>query len=412
MLVEGQTAAFSLPEADAATAALFYRLSELPEWADDQTLRRLHTLVTPLRTRHRQEGGVRGIRVSRRLEDIHNILLSEFMNPEPLLVDRLLNSGYLVFEREPKREKLRDMLLMGIMPHCVRRQSSEIMQQSQLSADFAKVCWFNFAAHLGLLLRRYNLWQSEFRWLEGDAWQRVHVESRLLFQLEQGKDRVADIILDKTGDTRQQRHHFLERMNWLPGYLDTRARYEPLPGWNDPPDNNANSVPKGKAQSPEKQQLDELVAWVRQIGAQQKDSPDWSKFQAKSSSRQATLARPQKLAVDDFTFVHIMIFLPAVYKEAWGGEARGLLNLAAQVGRNDPRRNLSIVWTPPLILPFPNQPNGQQEPEKKESSWMYAAPYHSDVISPFARQPRGPAEVAAALVTTWLDEIIREIKHA
>src|SRR4029079_7111242 len=55
-----------------------------------------------------------GSSLSRRL------VLAEFLNPPLVLVDRLLNSGYLVHERRPRRAKLRDALVVGLMPHEVR----------------------------------------------------------------------------------------------------------------------------------------------------------------------------------------------------------------------------------------------------------------------------------------------------
>lgn len=410
MLAEESNSGLSLPEAEPSTSALFYRLDEPPEWTDDQQLRRLHSFVAPMRTQHRQGGGVRGIRVTRRLEDIHSIIVSEFANPEPLLADRLLNSGYFILEREPKREKLRDMLLIGIMPDCVRRQGGVESQQSTLSADFAKVCWFNLAARLGLLLRRQNLWQSEFRWIEGDSWQRIHVESRLLFQLNEHKHHISDIIFDKTTDSRQQRYHFLKQMNWLPGYLDTRARYEPLKKWNSSlEDTNAEVAPRIQTSG---QQLDELVHWVRQVKTQQVDNPDWLGSRAKSSHYRSTQTRRQKLTFHDFAFVHIMVFLPATYHREWAVGVRGMLNLATQIGRKDSKRNLAVVWVPPLILPPLERLSAHEENSEKPCSWMYAAPYHRDV-TPFRHlHPRTPDEIASELVTVWLDEIIEEITHA
>jgi hypothetical protein len=409
MLVKEQSLNFSLPETDPPTAALFHRLDELPQWADDQTLRRLHTLITPIRTRHRQEGGVRGIRTSRRLEDIHNILLSEFMIPEELLVDRLLNSGYLIYEREPKREKLRDMLLMGIMPGLVRHQTTEKQfSHNQLSADFAKTCWFNLAAHLGLLLRQYNLWRSEFRWIEGDLWDRIRVESHLLLEMEQNKRRVSDVILDKVEGSRQRRHFFLQQMNWLPDYLDTRARYHPLDGWNDSPPQFTDDLSYKEEQSLEKQQLQEIVDWVRRTQLQQMDNPRWKELHVKSSRNQAILPKPEKLAIDEFNFIHIVVFLPAVYREAWGGEAQGMLNIATRMRRENRLRNMSIMWVPTTIISA-----NTSDTETKQSQvedWWFTAPHHPQRRL-LNRSINDPTEIADTLVKSWLDELMREIQH-
>lgn len=413
MLNDRDSQTHGLAQAEPLAAALLYRLEQLPERPEDQTLRRLHTLVTPIRTRHRQEGGVRGIRVSRRLEDIHDILLSEFMNPEPLLIDRLLNTGYLIFEREPKREKLRDLLLMGIMPDITRRQCDEQLQQSQLSADFAKVSWFNFAAHLGLLLRHYQLWQSEFRWIEGDPWQRSRVDSRILRDLQREKMRVSDIVLDRAGESRQRRHHFLRRMNWLPDFLNMRGRYEPLTGWNDVPieDSRIALAQESETETEPKKILRELVDWVRATQAQQKDNPHWKEAQrAALRQRPAAQSQNRKLAVDDFTFVHIMLFLPATYRHEWGGDARARLNVAAQLGRNDPRRNLSVVWVPTTIVP-PVEYDSDGKPLTRSDVWSFHAPRYPDGAL-LRRRLNDPAEIADTLVQAWLDELMREIEYA
>ena len=55
-----------------------------------------------------QGGRVEGFRQGRGEGQLGSMVLSEFLNPPLVLVDRLLNSGYLVHERRPRRAKLRD----------------------------------------------------------------------------------------------------------------------------------------------------------------------------------------------------------------------------------------------------------------------------------------------------------------
>src|SRR6185436_19227566 len=113
-------------------------------------------------------GRVEGLAQGRGEGQLGSMVLSEFLNPPLVLVDRLLNSGYLVHERRPRRAKLRDALVVGLMPHEVRATPQ---------GAFAKACWLDCMSRLPRRLSSARLRDSEFRWIEGDAGGRARCAS-------------------------------------------------------------------------------------------------------------------------------------------------------------------------------------------------------------------------------------------
>jgi hypothetical protein len=69
----------------------------------------------------------------------------------------LINNGYLALRRQAKREKLRDIMVVGLMP-------AEV--QPGLSVDFIKACWLDFISRFGMMLVQNRRVRSEFRWLD------------------------------------------------------------------------------------------------------------------------------------------------------------------------------------------------------------------------------------------------------
>lgn len=84
------------------------------------------------RVRDRAEEGYAGIHLTRRLEDVGNVLFSEFMQHRMVAADRLMNSGYLAYQRTPKRDPLQRTQLIALLP------TASLMAEH---AAFFKVCW-------------------------------------------------------------------------------------------------------------------------------------------------------------------------------------------------------------------------------------------------------------------------------
>ncbi|MCK4761300.1 MAG: hypothetical protein KAW12_03810 [Candidatus Aminicenantes bacterium] len=363
-----RTAGQGLPETDPAAAALLLRLQ--PDI--DPGRRRLPT-VRPLSARleHREvprsrEGGIGGIRITRRPEDIEDILMSEFIHPREILLDRMINSGYLALKRQPKREKLRDVLLVGLMPAAV---------QPGLSADFIKACWFDFIARFGHTLQRSRLFRSEFRWLEGDAFGRISSSRFLLQDLhlqdrQQPTDSPANALY---------RHRFLVALGWLPHYLDTRRSFEALPG--PPP----TTVKK----------------WAFAAWKAQEDNPNWALYEAQRHIFSASPVR--HLEVKEFAFVHLMLFLPARRGQ------RDRLSYAAEIGRlysgfglgaaNTPGRGISITRVPEEVA--------------ASRQWTFEARGIREPLLFPRPEPRFTGgKIAGRLEGAWRQQLVKEIWHA
>jgi hypothetical protein len=295
-----------------------------------------------------------------------HMLISEYLNPPLLLADRLVNSGYLALKRKPKHERLRDVLIVGLMPHEVK---------PKLNADFIKACWFDFINRFGLMLAHHKLMRSEFQWLEGDAFGRCR---HCNFQLEDlpESEPMADME-----PTPAHRRGFLVTLGWFPSFLDNRSGFETLP-----------------ETSGSTWETDPLMRWAYAAWKEQK-------LRQRRKDRQWD--------VEEFAYVHIMLFLPEV-KRAEQGTAdipphirlrqmhRGFGFGSMDSGGAAVGRSISITRVPGVLedtkkwafhrqkkqnpLLFPGQ-----KAQQKQLTWE---------------------EIAGRLVREWLQQAIEEIGNA
>ena len=132
-------------------------LREPPDW---QAFRMLSLKKAYIRQGVRpQQGGVRGIRVSRRMEDIGSALFGEFIQPPSIFRDRLLNTGFLIKHRPPPKDKDRDFLLIGLAPAVAQGFAGRL----------AKVAWIDAMARVALLLHQAKLKKSHFLWIQAQG---------------------------------------------------------------------------------------------------------------------------------------------------------------------------------------------------------------------------------------------------
>jgi hypothetical protein len=240
-------------------------------------------------------GRVEGLRQGRGEGQLGSMVLSEFLNPPLVLVDRLLNSGYLVHERRPRRAKLRDALVVGLMPHEVRATPQ---------GAFAKACWVDCMARLARRLVSSRLHDSEFRWIEGDAAGRAR---RASFPLGPVPPEAA------AGRHQAFRDAFMTLSRWVPDYFETRAGFRPL-----------------RSETHAIASADEwtIAAWGANI----------------DPSTPLGAGR-----VDSFSFVHAMVFHPPI-EEGRGAAAEGarrLGRLRAGLGLGyGRRRHATVTYVP------------------------------------------------------------------
>lgn len=340
-------------------------------------------------------GGIDGVRFSNRETDIEHMLPSEWTYPELIRIDRMINDGFLIFERESKHERARDALFAALMPGQVR---------ATLTADFVKACWFDCIMRFGLLLRQSRLHQSEFRWVEGDVFDRTRTCTFFLQDLPTFQTTI------ETRPSKPYRHEFLTRLRWLPFYLDTRAHFNPLKEQKTENEKEQDDSPENDIKRSEE--------WAYAACLGQKDHARWARCEDDAGQRHISSNR---LRINEFAFVHVMLFLPLQALQDETAEStpsprgpneelgdiralslRILSQLHARLGFGDsPGRNVSITWVPdrlqnpwrfdtrrcPVSLLFPGKPPSATEQESVSE------------------------KIADRLVQAWLDQWIKEFRR-
>jgi hypothetical protein len=240
-------------------------------------------------------GRVEGLRQGRGEGQLGSMVLSEFLNPPLVLVDRLLNSGYLVHERRPRRAKLRDALIVGLMPHEVRATPHGAL---------AKACWVDCMTRLARRLVSSRLHDSEFQWIEGDAAGRARRSSFSLRPVP------ADLAAGRHAAFRDA---FMTLSRWVPDYFETRAGFRSL---------KADTIASADEWA--------IAAWA-----------------CPEQGRGEHVDR-----VDTFSFVHVMVFHPPIddgRSAAAEGAARlGRLRAGLALGYRR-RRHVSVTYVPGML---------------------------------------------------------------
>lgn len=289
--VDESRAELGVPDVDAVALGQLLRLD--PRQSDPPSPRQSmpKRLTTSPRFRplmSRNEGGVDGIYKTRRLSDLSDILMSEFIYPRPLLLERLLRSGYLALRRPPLREKQRDVMLVGILPPAPKGSSSS------MRAGLIKATWFDAMVRFATWLTRAGLRRSEFLWLEADESARPRASRCRLDDLPENLPLSARLPERPTPAYRKE---MLAALGWLPDYLDRNA---------------AGTAPPASS-----------------------DVFDWC-----VSARQTQ--RDHQKAYDT---IHVMLFLPRkVEKLRSIGVFRHTLGLPVESGYS-----VSVTWTPETL---------------------------------------------------------------
>ena len=341
-----------VPEIDRDSLALLLGLDaavDFPEGASRSTP--TPSYVPKRRPAAEAHGGrVEGLRQGRGEGQLGSMVLSELLNPRLVLVDRLLNTGYLVHERRPRRAKLRDALVVGVMPHDVRATPQ---------GAFAKACWVDCMARLARRLVSARLHDSEFRWIEGDAAGRARRASFSLGQVP------ADLAAGRHAAFRDA---FMTLSRWLPDYFETRAGFRPLR-------DDANTIASADEWA--------IAAWAAHVDGDDRAGTDTPKG-----------------SVDSFSFVHVMVFHPPIEDgrraAAEGARRLGTLRAGLRLGYRR-RRHASVTYVPGTL-------------DRDPRPWHFgsdADPYRA--LTPMPSD--SGAALAAALQSSWLDRLTKDIWH-
>lgn len=146
------------PEIEAPVARLLFGLDPVfpPEAARQRRLRRPQPSPRRRSGMIPPEGGVTGIRHSRRLEDMGDALLTELLIPEELVALKLLDEGMMVRHRPPRRDPRRDLLVITLAD---RRDEGP-------GGALVKAAWADAGLRLRLLLAQAGLAGSDQLWAE------------------------------------------------------------------------------------------------------------------------------------------------------------------------------------------------------------------------------------------------------
>jgi hypothetical protein len=261
----GKTAAL-LPTPDPMAYTLWQKLpvqASLPRMKASPT-QQMNLTNQHREVRKRREGGINGVYLTRRPEDLDHILFSEFLNHRAVLAERLVNGGFLAYRRHPRREKLRHALVTALIPPGLELQSPQL--------TFVKVCWLHAMARFAWLLHRAKLAASEFRLVEGNPMGQVHTRAAVLSDMpqvavnEQAQDMSSDFL-----------RIFATALGWTPHLFETRPRFAQI-------DNQANRE-----------------TWLAQIWRSQMDHPAWGRMAGKQN---------RSWDLSSYSYVHAMLILP------------------------------------------------------------------------------------------------------
>lgn len=255
-----------------------------------------------------REGGVNGIKITRSLDEISGILNTELAFPPVMIADKLANSGYMIYERNPKKQENRDVLVAGLV-------SPDIYSENTLG--WLKACWFETMARLSLILLKAKLTKSDLAWVyknRAGVWGSYHYP---IHKLSESGDVTNSY-------SKWYRGHFLTNLDWLPEFLSF-----PQIGNYKNGDEIDNPGLSGEALDKDK--------WVEEAWR------SYVKGRVESDSGDGTVDG----WASQYRYIHVMIFLPISLKEEGDAPSAVLsrylhqLNLLAQS-----KRYVSIVWVP------------------------------------------------------------------
>lgn len=283
--------------------AVMWRLKAAPknEHARFKNINKFQLPVEMRKTRRLNEGGIDGIHVTRREEDFSQILVSELANPPILFYQRLLNDGFFAFRRPILKERKRDLLIAALFIDVANQDSIRRVAQT---------CWCEALAQFSQVLTLKGLHNTEFRWIDC-------VKDKGMSGLSIFPERGAG---PPSATKKNKRHGLLIPQGWMPDFLEMFPEYTRVTPGNDT-------------------SKDELAinAWK-----QQKDHPRWEPFDEEDG-----IEYEERLRLDRFTHVHLMLFQPGPKEGEPTNEAADQACLQGHVFFQDhASANLSITYFP------------------------------------------------------------------
>lgn len=154
-----------MPAIDPLLTSLVFALE--PDLGDTSGLKKKAAKITArskkLRVRHQlKEDGVTGVTVSRRVEDLQDAVVSELALPSPMLLQKVVEDGFLVRERPPRRKPKRNLLCLAFPD-----PDPALGWRSDLAVvRIAKAAWLDAAVRASIVLAQSGKADSNFVWCE------------------------------------------------------------------------------------------------------------------------------------------------------------------------------------------------------------------------------------------------------
>lgn len=243
---------------DHRKASTLIELKPLPPNSTSMIPERIN-LAQDTRLTHpqRKQAGIDGVKITRRDTDLHRMLLSEYLMPDEIRMDRLINSGYWATKQPDEHVQRRDVLVIGMAPE----------NTDSLVGTFLKSIWLEMLIRLSKIFVESNLKKSEFRWIHRTSAAPHVTFATLLHNLDLSR------IHDRTDE--KSRARVLSRAGWYPQILEPRCRFD-SPGVHY--GQNQNHQPTG------------VNDWVANALKGQRDLQAWSR-QETSATRQVLRIR-------------------------------------------------------------------------------------------------------------------------
>lgn len=381
-----------LPQTDLAATGLLLRLQ--PQAAGLESLVEQPLPPTERRTlfdRRRQEAGVSGAHLTKQVEAVSRMLQSEYLYPDLIRLDRLLNSGFMATQRPPRPIQRRDILLVALFPPEVEIMAGEPM------AVFARAAWFHLLVQLCRLLTASGRNASELRVAEGDGFRRLRTHTVRLADLPEslGRGQFDAAIL---------RAQLLSGVgaNWFPAYLDQSGQ-----GWQTLPEADASAGDR----------IAGVKSWLRAAWQAQRDHRAWENSllanDVLSGNRaQLTLANSmgeRRLASGQFDLVYRMVFLPAALIQDGEGSSAGDnagqgISIAEwrSVFGDNPRTRAASARDRRSSLGIMGVPGGG-----KTGAW----PFSGDTNAAQVAHTNEPDALAGQLCETWMEDLLTVINE-
>lgn len=372
-----------LPSLDQATFALLWRLRPTLAGLSEQERKRIPRTARLAFRRagdRPKEDGVAGIRVSRRLDDLDELSHSEHINAGLVLLDRLVNTGFLIRHRPPRRQRRRDCLIVGFMPD----------PEHGPSCALAKASWFELILRLGVVLQAASLTRSDFLWVEAGRLGSIRSYDAAL-------DMVAPAPLDLISDVpHSYRMQALIELGWMPKFLDRKAFYV-----------SAVPAPGASALSSDEGRLHAYGGWM--AGAMGNSLRLRGMNHGPQDRDADTGWQPSDGAgLSDYRLVHGFVCWP--YDPAKDGERSSesdLAHLAERLGfAREHGQSLSLLRVPHHLR---DRGNWRLSAERRADLAIAADDDRDRAGTEFEDMPPDTAGLSAGLIQAWLGIVVEAL---